>query len=138
MRGTEKSSKLFTMDINKYNTDAPEHLAAFLVGKSDHTLMLLDHFLAEFQKIGPVIICPAKTMIGLSNSRKRIVYITQLGKNFIHVVFPFTERYDDNFCFQKIVHMPAMFSAITHHLRIYRREDVNDAVRKFMRIAYES
>jgi hypothetical protein len=100
--------------------------------------VLFDHFLAEFQKIGPVSICPAKTMIGLANPHKRIAYVTQLGKNFIHVVFPFNERYDDNLCFQKIVHMPAMFSAITHHLRIYHPQDVNDEVRKFMRIAYES
>jgi hypothetical protein len=77
-------------------------------------------------------------MIGIANSHKRIAYISQLGKNFIHVVFLFKERYDDNTCFQKIVHMPAMFSAITHHLRIYYPEDVNDEVRKFMHLAVES
>jgi hypothetical protein len=119
-------------------TDNPEKLAAFLIGKTDYTLMLLNHLLAEFQKMGPVTLHPAKTMIGIANSHKRIAYISQLGKNFIHVVFLFKERYDDNTCFQKIVHMPAMFSAITHHLRIYYPEDVNDEVRKFMHLAVES
>ena len=126
------------MDIAKYNTKAPQQLLAFLNGKPEYTLMLFDHFLAEFEKIGPVTIHPAKTMIGLANRRKRIAYVTQLGKNFIHVVFPFKQRYDDNLCFQKIVAMPAMFSAITHHLRVNNPEDINDEVRKFMRIAYES
>jgi len=125
------------MNISNYNTDAPMHLSAFLAGKPEHTLILFNHFIAEFEKIGVVTICPAKTMIGLANTKKRIAYITRLGKNFIDVVFPFKERYDDNLCFRKIVSMPAMFSAITHHLRIYSPEDVNDEVRKFMRIAYE-
>jgi hypothetical protein len=125
------------MNISKYNTDAPEQLSAFLEGKPEHTLMLFDHFLDEFKKIGPVSIYPAKTMIGLANPHKRIAYITRLGKNFLDVVFPFKQRYDDNLCFRRIVYMPAMFSAVTHHLRIYSCEDVNEEVRKFMRIAYE-
>jgi hypothetical protein len=119
-----------------YNKKDTKQLQDFLTGKSEHTLMLFDHFISELQKIGPVTIHPAKTMIGIANSHKRIVYITQLGKNFIHVVFPFKNRYDDNLCFQNIVAMPQMFSAITHHLRIYHKEDVNDEVRKFMKIAY--
>lgn len=124
------------MDVNNYITDSPEQLSAFLANKPGDALMLFDHFLTEFQKIGPVSIFPAKTMIGVANSHRRIAYITRLGKNFLDVVFPFKQRYDDNLCFRKIVHMPAMFSAITHHLRIYSPEDVNDEVRKFMRIAY--
>jgi hypothetical protein len=116
--------------------DDTKKLQDFLTGKSEHTLMLFHHFITELQKIGPVTVRPAKTMIGIANSHKRIVYITQLGRNFIHVVFPFKKRYDDNLCFQKIVEMPQMFSAITHHLRIYHKEDVNDEVIRFMRLAY--
>ncbi len=109
----------------------------FLIGKSEHTLKLFDHFIDEFQKIGSVTIHPAKTMIGIANSHKRIVYITQLGKNFIHVVFPFKERFDNNLCFQKIAQVPGDIQC-NHHFRMLHPDDVNDEVRKFMKIAYES
>ncbi len=109
----------------------------FFVGKTDQTLALFDHFINEFLKIGPVTIHPAKTMIGIANSHKRIVYITQLGKSFIHVVFPFRERFDDNLCFQKIAQVPGDIQC-NHHFRMLHPDDVNDEVRKFMKIAYES
>lgn len=109
----------------------------FLIGKSEHTLTLFDHFINEYQKIGPVTIHPAKSMIGIANSHKRIVYITQLGKNFIHVVFPFKERFDDNLCFQKIAQVPGEIQ-FNHHFRMMNKEDVNGEVKKFMKIAYES
>jgi len=123
--------------INQYNTDDPQHLAEFLAGKSGYTLALFDHFITEFQKIGPVTIHPAKTMIGIANSHRRIVYVTQLGKNFVHVVFPFKERYEDNLCFQKIAQVPGDIQQ-NHHFRMLHTEDVNDEVRKFMRLAHES
>jgi len=125
------------MDISKYITDDPKHLSEFLIGKSEHTLALFDHFINEFQKIGPVTIHPAKTMIGIANSHKRVVYITQLGKNFIHVVFPFKQRYEDNLCFQKIAQVPGDIQC-NHHFRMLHTDDVNDEVRRFMRIAYQS
>ncbi|HWD89173.1 MAG TPA: DUF5655 domain-containing protein [Mucilaginibacter sp.] len=121
-------------------TNTPEEereLQQFLIGKSEHTLALFDHFITEFQKIGAVTIHPAKTMIGITNSHKRIAYITQLGKNFIHVVFPFKERYEDNLCFQKIAQVPGDIQQ-NHHFRMLQKEDVNDEVHKFMRMAYES
>lgn len=120
-------------------TNSPEEekeLQQFLIGKSEYTLALFDHFVSEFQKIGTVTIHPAKTMIGIANSHKRIVYITQLGKNFIHVVFPFKERFEDNLCFQKIAQVPGDVQQ-NHHFRMLQKEDVNDEVRKFMRMAYE-
>src|ERR1700761_6944550 len=122
---------------NKYNTDDPKHLAEFLTGKSEHTLALFDHFISEFQKIGSVTIHPAKTMIGIANSHKRVVYITQLGKNFIHVVFPFKESYPDNLCFQKIAQVPGDMQ-FNHHFRMLNKEDLNDEVIEFMRLAYQS
>lgn len=123
--------------MNQYNTDEPEHLAQFLTDKTEQTLALFDHFMNEYQKIGPVTVHPAKTMIGIANSNKRIVYITQLGKNFIHVVFPFKERFDDNLCFQKIAQVPGDVQ-YNHHFRMLHKDDLNDEVRKFMEIAYES
>ncbi|MFB9841698.1 DUF5655 domain-containing protein [Mucilaginibacter ginsenosidivorans] len=123
---------------NYTGTDAEEiELRRFLIGKSVETLALFDHLINEFQKIGPVTVHPAKTMIGLANSHKRVVYITQLGKNFIHVVFPFKERFEDNLCFQKIAQVPGDVQC-NHHFRMLHTDDVNDEVRKFMKIAYDS
>jgi hypothetical protein len=119
----------------QYPTDNPEHLAEFLTGKSEHTLALFDHFLTEFVNIGPITVHPAKSMIGIANSHKRIAWITQLGKNFIHVVFPFDQPYEDNLCFQKIAQVPGQ-QQFNHHFRMLQKEDVNDEVRKFMQMAW--
>jgi hypothetical protein len=108
----------------------------FLVGKSDHTLMLYNHFLTEFKKIGDIKVEPTKTMIGISNAHKRIAWVTQLGKNFIHVVFPFKQLYEDNLCFQKVGQVPGQ-QQFNHHLRVLNAEDINEEVMAFMRMAYE-
>jgi len=126
------------MSLRYANTPGEEkELQNFLSGKSEHTLALFDHFINEFQKIGPITVHPAKTMIGIANSHKRVVYITQLGKNFIHVVFPFKVPYADNLCFQKIAQVPGDMQ-FNHHFRMLQKEDVNDEVIEFMRLAYNS
>jgi len=122
---------------NKYDIDDIEHLSGFIAEKSEHTLMLFHHFINEFQKVGQVTIHPAKTMIGLANSHKRVVYITQLGRNFIHVVFPFKQPYPDNLCFQKIAQVPGDMQ-FNHHFRMLQNEDVNEEVIEFMKLAYSS
>jgi len=108
----------------------------FLYGKSEHTLALFHHFIKEYQRIAKITVHPAKTMIGIATARKRIAYITQFGKNFIHVVFPFEQPYPDNLCFQKIANVPGDDKQYNHHLRILSKEDVNDEVKKFMKLAY--
>lgn len=115
---------------------ADKSLDDFLKGKSEITLSLFHHFLDEFRRIGKVTIHPAKTMIGVATPRKRIVYITQLGKNFVHVVFPFNKPYYDNLCFQKIANVPGD-QQYNHHFRMLSKEDVNEEVRKFMKLAYK-
>lgn len=120
--------------INQEDTDNFD----FLTGKSEHILMLFNHFVTEFNSIGPVTVHPAKTMIGVANAHKRVAYITQLGKNFIHVVFPFKQPHPDNLCFQKIVQVPGDAHQFNHHFRMYNKEDVNEEVLQFMRIAYDS
>jgi len=112
-----------------------DDLSAFLTGKSEHALMLFQHFVNEFQKVAPVTLHPAKTMIGVANSHKRVAYITQLGKNFIHVVFPFKQPYADNLCFQKIAQVPGEMQ-FNHHFRMLQKEDVNEEVLEFMKLAY--
>jgi hypothetical protein len=123
--------------MENYNDHDFNNLAEFLNGKSEYTAILFNHFLNELKKIGPVTLKPAKTMIGIANSRKRIAYITQLGQNFLHVVFPFKQRYEDSFCFNKIAQVPGDMQ-FNHHFRMLRKEDVNEEVMEFMRLAYNS
>lgn len=119
------------MDINKKNAT----VAGFLSGKSGDTLALFHHFIAEYSKLGAITLYPAKTMIGIANGDKRIAWVTQLGKNFIHVVFPFKRPYPDNLCFQKIAKVPGD-EQYNHHFRMYFKEDVNEEVIQFMKLAY--
>jgi Domain of unknown function (DUF5655) len=124
--------------MDKYTTEDPERLSEFLAGKPACTLMLFNHFIEEFKKIGPVTVHPGKTMIGIAIPHKKIAYVSQLGRNFIHVVFQFRQAYYDNLCFQKIIKWPGDDVRFTHHFRMFYKEDVNDEVRGYMRMAYES
>lgn len=65
-----------------------------------------------------------------------MAWVTQLGKNFIHVVFPFKKAYEDQFCFQKIAQVPGDAKQYNHHFRMYHPEDVNQEVIQFMKLAY--
>jgi hypothetical protein len=121
----------------KHSSEKARTLDEFLNGKSEHTIMLFNHFVKEFKKVGNITLEPAKTMIGIANGYKRIVYITQLGKNFIHVVFPFKQPYSDNLCFQKIAKVPGQ-DQYNHHFRMLNKEDVNDEMTRFMKMAWSS
>jgi hypothetical protein len=76
-------------------------------------------------------------MIAVSNGDKRIAWITQLGKNFIHVVLPFEKPYPENLCFQKIAQVPGDDKQFNHHLRIYSKDDINEEVMGFMKLAFD-
>ncbi len=110
--------------------------AEILRGKSEHTLSLFEHFVNEYQQIGEVNIQAGKGLISLA-ARKRIVYVSRLGKNFMDVVFRFKEAYTNNLCFNKINQI-ADRGDFFHHLRIYFKEDINDEVRVYMKKAYEN
>jgi len=112
-------------------------LEDFLQGKSEFTLSLFNHFVDEYKRIGKVTLEPAKTMIGIATERKRIAYITQLGKSFIHVVFPFERPYSDNLCFQKIAQVPGDDKQYNHHFRMLAKEDLNKEVISFMKLAFK-
>ena len=109
----------------------------FLAGKSEQTITLFNHFIKEFEKIGNISLYPTKSMIGVANSQKRVAWITQLGKNFVHVVFPFEKPYEDNLCFQKIAQVPGDAKQFNHHFRMYNTEDVNAEVKKYMKMAFD-
>jgi hypothetical protein len=121
----------------KHTSSSEKTLDGFLNAKSPHTLVLFHHFVEEYKQIGKVTLHPAKTMIGIATSRKRIAYITQLGKDFIHVVFPFEKPYSENLCFQKIAEVPGDSRQFNHHFRMYAKEDVNKEVLRFMKLAYK-
>lgn len=112
-------------------------IADFLAGKSFHTIELFNHFIETFQNIGFIEVHVAKTMIGISNSHKRIAWITQLGKNFIHIVFPFKKPHADNLCFTKIAQVPGETQQFNHHFRMLYNDDINDEVKRFMKLAYD-
>lgn len=90
----------------------------------------------QITQFGKITLHPAKTMIAIVSQQKRIAYVTRLGKNFIHIVFPFEKSYSDNLCFQKIAQVPGDVRQFNHHFRMCDREDVNEEVLKFMRLAY--
>ena len=114
-----------------------ERLLHFLSGKSEHTLALFHYFIAEYQKLGSIIVQPTKTIIGISSARRRIAWVTQLGKNFIHIVFPLKQPYQDNLCFTKVAQVPGSASQFNHHFRMLHLEDINEEVRNYMLLAYE-
>lgn len=111
-------------------------IAGFLTGKSPHTIELFNYFITAFNNIGPIEMHAAKTMIGISNGHKRIAWVTQLGKNFIHVVFPFQQAYTDNLCFTKIAQVLGNNKQFNHHFRMLYTGDINDEVMHFMKLAY--
>ncbi len=129
--------KVNIMAINKKPAYANKPVDDFLEGKSEHTLSLFNHFVNQYRKQGEITLHPAKTMIGIANKHKRIAWITQFGKNFIHIVFPFEKPYTDNLCFQKIAQVPGDESQFNHHFRMLYKEDVNEEVIKFMKMAYK-
>ncbi len=108
----------------------------FLEGKTDMAKLLFYHFVQRFNTIGEVVPVAAKTMIGLSNGEKRIAWVTQLGKNFVHIVFPFRIPYPDNLCFTKIAQVPGNAHQFNHHFRMYAKEDINEEVMAFMKMAF--
>jgi hypothetical protein len=122
--------------MSKHPPSIDETVEDFLKGKSEHTLELFHHFIREFNKVGSIQLQATITMIAIATPTKRVAYITQLGKNFIHVVFPFEKPYPDNLCFQKIAQVPGDSRQFNHHFRMLAKEDLNKEVQKFIRLAY--
>lgn len=124
------------LNTSQVHSCRERNLGDFLKGKSDHTVELFDHFINEYLQIAPIKVYPTKSMIALG-LKNNFAYVTQLGKNFIDVVFPFNEVYADNLCFSKIKTVPGT-NQHNHYFRMYLKEDLNDEVRGFMRIASSS
>lgn len=121
----------------KKNQAGAQTVDAFLEGKSEHTRALFHHFVNTFATLAPITLHAAKTMIGISDGKRRVAWITALGKNFVHVVFPFSQPYHDNLCFIKIAQVPGT-SQYNHHFRLQATDDVNEELIGFMKRALEA
>ncbi len=106
----------------------------FLANKDEAIIALFNHFVASYRNIGPIELRPTQSMIALVADR-RFAYIIKIGKNFIDVVFPFKELFEDNLCFKKIAPVPGS-KDFNHHLRLCDLADINDEVLAYMKRAY--
>ncbi|QHL89189.1 hypothetical protein GU926_17840 [Nibribacter ruber] len=107
----------------------------FLRGKSEVTVGLYRHFLEQYRTIGEFRVHPAKTMISLAKNT-RFCSVHQLGRNFIDVCLPLNKVYDNTLCFHKIGHVGDQ--DINHYVRIYDKEDLNEEVLHYMKMAYDA
>ena len=119
---------------NQSHSCMDKELSDFLRGKTEHSLALFWHFADSFKRIGNVTIHPTKSMIAFA-AKTRIAFVIRLGKNFIDIVFPFKEAYHDNLCFHKIAQVPGS-NQFNHHFKMYYKDDINDEVKSFMKLAY--
>lgn len=106
----------------------------FLNGKSDTTVDLFHHFILKYKEIGDIKLQATKSMIAIV-ADKRFAYIIKLGKDFIDIVLPFKEPFEDNYCFRKIALVPGS-NDYNHHLRLCLPEDINEEVLAYMKKAY--
>ena len=120
---------------NQVHSCNDKQLQDFLAGKTAHTIALFAHFINEYGKMAPVTIHPTKTMIAITLD-KRIAWITRLGKDFVDICFPFSERFDDTLCFHKIAQVPGE-QQYNHYFRMMRKEDINEEVKKLMQLAID-
>lgn len=121
--------------VNKANEGQKIMLDDHLLSKSRITLDLYEQLVAEMKKIGAIEVHAAKSMICFSSIRN-FAYVIQLGSNFIDIVLPFKEAYEDNMCFRKIKPIPGS-DDFNHHMRICAVEDFNEEVRHYLRLAYQ-
>jgi hypothetical protein len=124
------------VNTNQVHSCRDKELADFLNEKSQYTIDLFNHLVNEYQQIGDVRLHPAKSMISFA-ARTRFAYVIRLGKDFVDVVFPFKQAHEDNLCFSKIKPVPGS-DDFNHHFRMYFKDDINDEVRMYMKMAYDN
>jgi hypothetical protein len=122
------------LKVNQLHACNEKTVEEFLRGKSAHTLALFNDLVNQFAQTGPISLHTTKTMISIAHNGKKIAYITQLGKNFVHTVLPFKQLYPDNLCFIKSGQVPGS-NQFNHHLRMYSKDDLNEEVKKFINMA---
>ena len=123
------------LNNNQRHSCLDKTLDDFLAGKSDHTIDLFLYFIEEYKRIGEFVLHPARSRIGFA-AKIRFGYFHRLGKDFVDVVLTFNKPYHDNLCFYRIGEVPGG-KIYQHYLRIMQKEDVNDEVRKYMKMALD-
>jgi hypothetical protein len=121
---------------NQVHSCMDKTLDDFLKGKSEHTTGLFYWFIKEYRSLGDITVHPTKSMIAIAG-KTRVAYIIQLGKNFMDIVFPFKQAYTDNLCFTKIKPVPGS-NDYNHHFRMIYKEDINEEIKYFMKLALEN
>lgn len=121
-------------NINQNHYCGQQDVNNFLAGKTEHTLMLFDEIISAFRSIGPISLSATKSMIVIS-ADLAFAYIIKMGKNFIDIVLPFSQPFNDNLCFRKIALVPGS-AQYNHHLRIILPEDLNQEVNEYFKRAY--
>jgi hypothetical protein len=107
----------------------------FLKGKSEHTIELYHYFIDELRKLGDFKLHPARSRIAFA-AEIRFGYVRLLGKNFLDVALTFNKPFHDNLCFYRIGEVPGG-TYYQHYLRIFKKEDINEEVKKFMNMAVQ-
>ena len=107
----------------------------FLAKKSIHTVSLFHYFVEEYKKLGEFVLHPAKSRIAFA-AQIRFGYVHRLGKDFLDIVLTFSEPHENNLCFYRIGEVPGG-KYFQHYLRLYQKEDINDEVISFMKLALE-
>lgn len=107
----------------------------FLEGKNEDMVELFHHFIEVYQSLGHFALHPTKSRIGLA-ARIRFGFIHRIGRDFIDIILTFDESYDDNFCFYRIGEVPGD-KIYQHYLRLMHKDDINEEVLKFMKLALE-
>jgi hypothetical protein len=108
----------------------------FLEGKSAHTTELFHFFIDEYKKLGDFVLHPAKSRIAFA-AKIRFGYIHRLGKDFLDVVLTFDKPHSENLCFYRIGEVPGG-KYYQHYLRLLRKEDLNEEIKKYMKLALDA
>ncbi len=121
---------------NQVHSCGDKLLSDFLAGKPETVISMFYHFIYSYRQVGAITIHPTKSMIAIT-AKTRIAYVIKLGRNFVDIVFPFTQPYNDNLCFHKIAQVPGS-NQFNHHFRMMQEEDVNKEVLYYMKLAYDA
>jgi len=108
----------------------------FLQGKPEQIADLFHYFIEEYLKMGPFVLHPARSRIAFA-ADVRFGYFKYIGKDFIDIALTFNKPFEDNLCFYRIGEVPGG-KYFQHYLRIMRKEDVNEEVRRYMKMALEN
>lgn len=112
----------------------PDHIARFLQNKPKTAIDLFAHFYECYSSFGPQEVEVTKTTLAFG-TKKRYCYVYQFGKTFISCSLKLNELLDDPAIFFKCGQLSN--DSYVHHFRLYAKEDITPALRKYMQMAME-